>query len=359
MNNLDIKREIYKRSYALINSMRHEIGKDFQSTSSGVFVGHYGYPNVNAGVLSSVEKPGRFYDVMSALMERAKIINSKRKANVNRPPDFRELALSERPVDVEIFLRSSPKFHLNLSKFTRPIIVSADMERFKVVENPRIRRSVEKIVDDDLSAHDAVIELAKRTDVEKISTILSAGLLGKKKKIVPTRWSITATDDIVSKRNIERIKGFPELNEFRVFHGTFFENEFVVILYPHHWSFEMIESWGAEPSVDYELYHGRKDYARQIEGAYYAARLSVTNYLISLKRQAACSVLRLVHKGYFAPLGVWVIRDGVRSSLAQYTKFSTLNELMKFVRENYGFRGFFEKSHIIPELSQKKLNSFV
>ncbi len=359
MNNLEIKRMVYKKAYKIINSLKRKVGKDFQSKSNSILVGSHNYPNVNAGVLSYVTKPSERSGVMEVLLERAKVVDSAKKVLVRNPIDFDEIVLSERPVDVEIFLRKEPTFSLNLSKFTRPILISAKLEKFKVVENPKIKQSVEKIINDEMKSTDAIIELSKHTSVEKISEILSAGLMGKKKKMVPTRWSITATDDILSKHNIDKIKSYDEIDEFYMFHRVFFDNEFLIMLYPSQWGFEMVESWGAEPSVDYEFYHGRKKYASSIEGAYYAARLSVTNYLMKIKRQAACSVFRLVHKGYFAPLGVWVIRDGVKKSFEQKMKFPSLNQMKSFVIEHYrAFEPFFDKSRMARYISQRKLIDF-
>jgi len=362
MLNKDIKKEIYRKSWRIINSMKNEIKENFQAPSIGVFIGHYNYPNVNAGLLSSFNYLKNFdgMDVMNILMERAKIVNSRKSLSVKKSFDkSKEIVLAEKPVQTEIFLKKLPTIKLNLSKFTRPILIHARLNKFKLVENPRIRHAVEKIIDDEMKAQDSIIKLYKYEDVDKISQILSAGIIGKDKKLVPTRWSITATDDILSKNLINKIKSYNEITEFRVFHIIYLGNEFIIILYPSSWGFEMIESWGAEPSIDYELYFGRKKYANNIEGAYYAARLAVAEYLSKIKKQASCTIMRLVHKEYFAPLGVWVIRNAVRKSFKQYLKFSNIKETLNFIGSNYPFsKTFIIKSHIIPNLLQRKLNKF-
>ena len=42
-------------------------------------------------------------------------------------------------------------------------------------------------------------------EISKIQKCFSIGMLGKKRKLVPTKWSITATDDIISKSIVEEI----------------------------------------------------------------------------------------------------------------------------------------------------------
>ena len=65
---------------------------------------------------------------------------------------------------------------------------------------------------------------------------------------------------------------------------------------------------------NYEPYSGRKDYADQTAGAYYAARLGALEHLDARQRQAKVLILRDVSPEYWAPLGVWIIRETVRNA---------------------------------------------
>ena len=81
---------------------------------------------------------------------------------------------------------------------------------------------------------------------------------------------------------------------------------------------------------DHEFYEGRKKYASNVTGAYYAARLGVSEYLKKIRKQSACMILREVSGGYLAPLGVWVIRETVRKAFEKEPKkFESLNEVLK------------------------------
>jgi len=49
---------------------------------------------------------------------------------------------------------------------------------------------------------------------------------------------------------------------------------------------------------------------------YYAARTAAVEYLHTIRRQASVFIVREIFPDYWAPLGVWVIREAVRDALA-------------------------------------------
>jgi len=68
--------------------------------------------------------------------------------------------------------------------------------------------------DTELKANDALIYLYEnRFDENFLSRILSVGNVGLKinRKLVPTRWSITATDDALSKHLFNEVKKFNQM----------------------------------------------------------------------------------------------------------------------------------------------------
>ena len=101
-------------------------------------------------------------------------------------------------------------------------------------------------------------------------------------------------------------------------------NEYWVILAPGNWEFELVELkapgsiWNPEPdgtyymAADSEGYEGRTSYVDETSGAYYASRLAVLEQLEAIDRQATCLVIRHASDAYWAPVGVWQIREGVR-----------------------------------------------
>ena len=85
-------------------------------------------------------------------------------------------------------------------------------------------------------------------------------------------------------------------------------------------------------SSEHEGYYGRASYAKETAGAYYAARLGVLEHLISIKKQCKCLVIREVSDAYWAPVGVWQIRESVRNAFREepyhFDNFhTTLNQI--------------------------------
>ena len=58
----------------------------------------------------------------------------------------------------------------------------------------------------------------------------------------------------------------------------------------------------------------RRDTAA-LAGGYYAARLAALEHLALLGRQAAVLAVREISEAYWAPLGVWVVREVARKAM--------------------------------------------
>ncbi|MFX1596327.1 MAG: hypothetical protein ACFFBK_09710, partial [Promethearchaeota archaeon] len=248
-----------------------------------------------------------------------------------------ELSMAARPVDTETKLQKM-NLRMMMDNHALPIGPSGMTEKIEITENTKVHPQVDYCVSDtDLKASEAVSQyLYFKGNVPEstIERVFSAGLLGEseKRRIVPTRWSITAVDDIISKALIKEIKKFPEINDYQIFEATYLDNHFKILLFPGKFIYEMNECWAPntlwnvsldgnihnlKPQImtDFEFYHGRKSYASNITGAYYAARKSVCEYLYKIKRQARVLIFREVSGGYVVPLGVWVIRETVNNAM--------------------------------------------
>ena len=130
--------------------------------------------------------------------------------------------------------------------FRSPFGPSAPI-RDLIVSNARWDRQIGKAYSDtDLKATNAVLEIyGKGVLVTKIQRAFSVGAFGLKKnrRLVPTRWSITAVDSIISKELMEKVKIFPEINEYRIYESRYLDNIFEVLMIPSAWSYEIIEAW--------------------------------------------------------------------------------------------------------------------
>ena len=242
----------------------------------------------------------------------------------------RELALADSCVDIELNLTKKPRGSIYLDDDVQPFGPSAPIRDLHV-GNARYDDKIEKAYyDTDLRATQAVVDLYNRgVMVSKIQKAFSVGAFGveKKRRLVPTRWSITAVDDIISKNLREKVKTFPEINEYRVYESIYMDNVFEILMIPAQWSYESMEAWypgtvwnPAEPSIaifsDWEGNSGRTTYA-QIGGCYYSARLAICEQLQKRRRQATAIVLREARPGYIMPIGVWQVRENVRNAMHQ------------------------------------------
>jgi len=323
----------------------------FGSTAPSIFVGRSGYPDVAAGVLSPVgdeeaaeahETGPHWYEegvsIDDVFRHRASLLNSTQRTDVraaDRWDDFvgvqREVAIADHPVDVEIGLDGPLDVDLDVGPrdIATPTGPRATAERADLAENPHVPRPVKKTLeDDDWNARGAMTYLYRRgLDVYDINTVLSAGALGKRenRRLVPTRWSITAVDDTVSEYLRGRIRNEPCVSGVEVWHNEFLGNRFWVLLVPGRWEFELVEMkapgsvWNPEDddywvAADYEGFDGRSRYAEETAGAYYAARFGVLEALAERGRRAKALVLREVTEDYWGPSGVWVVRETVRNA---------------------------------------------
>jgi hypothetical protein len=117
---------------------------------------------------------------------------------------------------------------------------------------------------------------------------------------------------------------------------------------------------------DFETYYGRKSYAMDTAGGYYAARFSILQHLKSIKRQSTVIALRLVTDDYWAPLGVWVVREAVKKAmLSKPLKFNSRDELVNYAvnfakkQFNYDLTSHVKNSELLRQNKiQKKIADF-
>lgn len=346
------------------------------SSPPSVFIGSkLKYPQVNVGILSPLERDedAWVYDdapywakedftIKEVLNLRDNLLNSRFQSKVSavRTSDkfvnlAQEIALASKPVDVEIELKRNLITGRKKDKVLMPIGMNAPLKKARVTENVKIDRRVDKVINDEIKSSEGIEFLYKNKFSEYVlSKILSVGVLGlkKDKKLVPTRWSITATDDTIGKQILKKIREYKWIENYELFFGSFMGNHYLILLFPNVFSYELFEiyfpgsSWNQskeiKASTDYENFSGRKNYASNTAGGYYAARLPILEYFDKIKRQASVIAIRLETPSYWAALGVWVVRESVRKAMqGRKLEFNELEELIDSSRKigmiKYGF----------------------
>ncbi len=351
-------------------------------TPPGIFVGNYGYPEVLAGP-TALFNPDVFNygkDRFGLKLEEVISMNSNvfrtaSRMSIKRPDEKIHEYILESASSVKPFEIAFKADHFSMHGtdtgdfFDTPVGSTAMVSNLRVTGNPKIPRMVDYVHDDsDLKSSDALFKLYQEGfQPEYLQNILAGGLVGVEfqRKMVPTRWAITATDDVLFKEMKKDVIHYPWISEIMQFNMTYIGNSFQIVLLPGPLSFEMLEQWNrgslwgqGSVAIDYEGYKGRTRYSSNITGAYYAARLSVIKYLKSIRRQASIVVVRNIGSEYHSPLGVWVIRSSVREALkTQPIKFSSNEEFMKYGK--LGIESAKKLSWILNnQLKQKRLVDF-
>jgi len=357
------------------------------SSPPGVFVGQWGYPKVLVGPLippisgdtEVMDTPemwlGRtideIVDFRSRLVRGMHPVEVHNVDNAGRTVDLvREMALAGKPTEAEAEFHKKPAGRLVLDDEVAPFGPSAPLKKLEV-GNLRLDQRLEKpFYDTDLLARDAVLSLYHEDVLlSRIQKAFSVGAfgLGKRRKFVPTRWSITAVDDTIGKTLREQVKRLPLLNEYRIYESWTLDNRFIVLLLPTSWRYELVEAWypdtvwnpnGREIMLisSSEGYEGRKTYA-EIGGCYYAARLATCEHLLRVGRQAGAVILREAHSGYIMPVGVWNVRENVRNAYrGSFNSFATLPQALEFIQTRLDIRmkRWISNSHVLGDLKQQR-----
>lgn len=371
----------------------------FQGSSPNVFVGRFGYPQVNVGILSPPEQSeeawkhdapkywaGENYRIPQVIDLRGSLINARFGAQItdvrkNIPKTQKllelcqEIGMAKKPVDVEVNLSEKPQLRLNREPRLGVYGPRGKLKSAIITSNPSIGQKVEKVVaEDDCKANEAMMYLYKAGyDEQFLTKLLSIGNLGVKneRKLVPTRWSITASDDIIAKNLLKKARDFPS-TEYLAYFGGYLGNYYLILCFPNTWGYELFETYAPQTATeikyttDYEGYSGRTTYAEHTVGGYYACRLAIVEKLIAMKRQAAVLALRFITDDYYTPLGVWVVRQSTRKALeSKPIPFSDKELLLHYVRilVKKRFRmdvdQLLNKSLLLQTITQKRLDSFL
>jgi len=332
------------RLQSLLKVKKKFTKESFFGESPAPFVGRFNYPNINVGLLSPPEEKEdvwkfdapRYwakenYGIPDVIDRRASLVNSNTPRNVfdvRRQETYLQIAqeagMASKPIELEVDLEKKPVFRLNVDPFSAPTGPNAKLKKADLTSNPKIHTKVDKVYSqDDLKANEAINYLYKSEfDENFLSRMLSVGTMGvqTQRKLVPTRWSITAVDDTIGKNILKEIKDYPE-TDYMAFFGGYLGNHFLVMLFPDVWSYELFETYSHQNTIDikyttdYEPYKGRKYYVDETAGGYYAARLPILEKLKEMKRQASVLALRFITAEYDVPLGVWVVREAMRAAM--------------------------------------------
>lgn len=335
-----------------------DVGRELEgSTPPSVFIGSWNYPKVYAGPMISplpgdttiLDTPESWIphgksqeDIISYRMS---LVRGKNQVKIteleNRIVEkLQEISLSSSSIQSEAQFGSKPR-GVSFSDQHAPHGPSAFLERFDI-DHVRWDRELEKAYyDTDLKAAEAVINLhQKKVPFSNIQKAFSVGTMGLKnnRRLVPTRWSITACDNTIADILLREVKHHDLLETYRVHEFQSLQNYYAILLIPSPWQFEWMEAFlhvlGREELIfsDFEDYKGKKGYSR-VGGCYYTSKMAVLEALSHQKLQAGAIVFREAYSGY-VPLGVFNVRENIRNAMNQpHKEFEDLKTALSYINE--------------------------
>ncbi|MDD4307645.1 MAG: Nre family DNA repair protein [Thermoplasmata archaeon] len=333
------------------------------SSPPSVFVGRAGYPKVYVGPMvppimgntEIMDMPEAWIgksidDILGYRMNLVRGMTAVDIHNVENGgrivDQTRELAMGHGTADTEAVFHRRPMGRLTFDDSTQPFGPSAPLKAFDI-NSIKIDQRIDRAYSDtDLLAAEAVKDLYRNgIMLSRLQRAFSVGAfgIGRNRKFVPTRWSITAIDDMLGKDLLQKTRDAPVITDFEVYETESLDNRWAVLMMPCTWRYELIEAWyprsvwnpygqGIEIISDWEFFKPRKTYAK-IGGCYYSARLAVNENLTARNRQAGVVIFREAHAGYIMPVGVWNVRENVRDAVKKVPrKFATLSEALAYIQ---------------------------
>ena len=332
----DIRKGIESKWHEYLTKYGNLFSSDEISGSSppSVFVGSYGYPKVAVGPMvppihgdtSLLDIPERW--IGKSLEEivnfRLNLIRGVNKLCITETEgrfieNLQDVAMSSGPIDSEIKFVKETSPVTTIDGQSPPFGPIGEIK--KAAFSPTSsNKSIEKVYyDTALKATDAVMKLFNSgINITTIQKCFSIGMFGKNRQLVPTKWSITATDDIISSNIVTDILDYDVVDSFNVFTFTHLGNYFAVVLFPHRWIFEMQEAWYDGNTIGFGSDHENAkgiNHPPEIAGAYFAAKLGVVEFLSKIKKQSGVIVFREIRPEYAVPVGVWQVREGIRQAM--------------------------------------------
>jgi DNA repair protein NreA len=378
-----------KRLTSKIKMPSVDIGRELEgSTPPSVFIGSWNYPKVYAGpMIAPLQGDTAIMDMPESWIPdhktqediigyRLNLVRGKQTVKITDLENLfveklQEISLASTSIDSEAEFGNKPR-GMSFSDQHTPHGPSALIEKFNI-DNVKWDRELEKVFyDTDLKAAEAVLDLHNKeipfSNIQKAFSVGTMGV-GVRRRMVPTRWSITACDSTIGDRLLRQVRNYDVIDNFRVHEFRSLNNYYAVLLVPQEWQFEWMEAFlhvlGREEIIfsDYEHNSGKKGYSR-VGGCYYTSKMAVLEALSQEKKQAAAIILREAYHGY-VPLGVFNVRENIRSAMKQpYREFEDMKTSLAYISTKLRLKmqQFIKQSDLLKEMLQSRqttLDSFL
>jgi len=137
----------------------------YQGISPSVFIGSYGYPDIRGGplLINDTDNPPDWIRDNLGMEEivnlRARTIRGSAGLHTVAG-SLQEIALSARPLDVDVYFERPVAFSLNFDGTVAPVGFTGAVKKMDLIGSASVGRAVDRITSDtDISATDAAIAL--------------------------------------------------------------------------------------------------------------------------------------------------------------------------------------------------------
>lgn len=352
--------------------------KEVEGFASTAIVGEKNYPNLKIHNVSNENQNNSFFNSSDIVKKDYSEIIKLKARNIFGTTD----SVNIRKVDEKINEELS-----NIYKSKKPINIASEFEKelrfdkvalsgdfgilgsknslinIKATENTKTSEKIEKYTSSDIKAKEAIISLYESNANEsQITNLLSLGNFGIQinKKMVPTKWAISAFDQTIEKYLFEKIKNYKQIEKYEIYNFRDKGNDFVIVLFPNIFSGEVVESFPGAIERDFINFENKLDKeSPATAGGYYATKLGIYEHLRENKKFSAFISLRVISE-YELPLGVVFVRETVRLAMKnKKNSFNSQNELETYLRFNYPKHfEIYKNSKVLKEIKRKRITDY-
>lgn len=389
------KRKFYEEIKAYQQTLKPT--KEIVGFGSAPIVGEKNYPFLATHNISNEDKKTSFFETGNLVkksyneilpLKAKSILGSTQKNYIKKPKariveELRDIYKSKTAIEMQSSFDKEITFNKILSSKVAGVMGSQnELTKLEAQENTKTSNKIEKFTANDIKAREAIISLyEKGVSEHQIINLLALGSFGIEinRKLVPTKWAISAYDQTIDNYLHKKIQKYSLINQYEIYQDRDKGNDFIIILLPDTFSAEIVETWdisGFDQSEatgkwktdkkmiieqDYVGNNNKLGYTEpNCSGGYWATKSPINRFLDQRKKQASYISIRFIDN-YEIPLGVVFVRECARKALKNCIfKSSSQKEVEDFLKQ-YSPRHYyhFKTSKLLKEQqTQKKITSF-
>lgn len=354
--------------------------KELEGYGGSAIIGEKNYPLVATHNISNENKSSSYQNTSNLVKKpyeeifkaKAKNVlgttNSQyiKKPNEKITEELTNIYKAKKPTQFASHFEKQIQFTKLLTNKVAGIMGSQNnLVKLHSTENTTTSKKIEKYTQEDIKSKEAIISLyEKGINEHQIINLLALGSFGisTNKKLVPTKWAISAYDQTIEKHLHKKILNYSIIENYEIYHYFDKGNDFYIVLLPETFSGEIVESWDDIIERDYvSVDNTLNKQEPETAGGFWATKCGIHELLHKRKKQSSYISLRHI-TNYEIPLGVVFVRECVREALSKEPIFKSSNieevkEYLKTTSQKH-YEDFINSTLLRELKKQKKLSQF-